>query len=155
MAQGDLTLFEETLEEYSESIDFEADTFKMSLVAATTTPTAADAGPAYSGGTTNFNGAAEVTAGGNYVAGGATLANPTFVEAAGTATFDVDDPATWSQNASNPTNARWGLIYDDTTTPKHAIGFVDLGSTFDMTTGDLDVNIAAGGVLQLAIQTSV
>lgn len=155
MAQGDLTLFEETLEEYSESINFETDAFKMSLVVATTTPTAADAGPAYSGGTTNYGGANEVTAGGNYVAGGASLASPTFVEAAGTCTFDATDPPAWSQHASNPTDARWAVIYDDTTTPKHAIAFVDLGSTFDMSTGDLTVTLASGGILQLVIQASV
>jgi hypothetical protein len=155
MAQGDLVLFEETIEEYSESINFETDTFKMSLVVAATTPTAADAGPAYSGGTTNYGGANESTAGGNYTAGGATLANPAFSEAAGVVTFDADDPASWAQDASNPTDARWAVIYDDTTTPKHAIAFVDLGSTFDMTTGDLTITLASGGILQLEIQASV
>jgi len=159
MAQGDLTMFQDTLismgEGGLEAIDFESDTFKMSLVKAATTPAAGDVVPAYSGGTTNFNGAAECTAGGNYTAGGAALANPVWSEAAGVATFDVDDPATWASNASNPTDARWAIIYDDSTTAKYAICFIDLGATFDMTTGDLDINIAAGGVFQSAIQASV
>ena len=107
MAQGDLTMFQETLvamgEGGLEAIDFETDTFKMSLVKAATTPLASDPVPAYSGGTTNFNSTAECTAGGNYAAGGAALAAPTWTEAAGVATFDVTDPATWSVNASNPT----------------------------------------------------
>lgn len=159
MAQGDLTLFEETLVGYGEGtsqIDFESDTFKMALLTSAITPTAADAVPAYSGGTTNFNGAGdECTAGGSYTAGGAALANPSWVEAGGTATFDVDDPATWAQNAANPAAAKWALIYDDTTTIKWAIAFIDLGTAFDMTTGDLTVAIAAGGVFQASIQASV
>lgn len=161
MAQGDLTLFEETLVQYGEGasqIDFESDSFKIGLIKSAANggddPAASDAVPAWSGGTTNFSGS-EVTAGGNYVAGGATIANPSWVEAAGTATFDGDDPAVWSQNASNPTDARWAIIYDDTTTIKSAIAFVDLGSDFNMTTGDLTITLAAGGILQMAIQASV
>ena len=159
MAQGDLTMFEETLvamgEGGLEAIDFESDTFKMSLVKAATTPTAADAVPAYSGGTTNFNGAAEVDAGGNYTDGGAALATPTWTEAAGVATFDCADPAVWSSDGANPTDARWAIIYDDSTTIKYAVCFIDLGATFDMTTGDLTIAIATGGVFQSSIQASV
>ena len=159
MAQGDLTMFQETLvamgEGGLEAIDFETDTFKMSLVKAATTPLVSDAVPAYSGGTINFNGAAEVDAGGAYTDGGATLANPVWSEAAGTATFDADDPATWTKNAASPTDARWAIIYDDSTTIKYALCFIDLGATFDMTTGDLDINIAAGGVFTSVIQASV
>lgn len=162
MAQGDLTLFEETLEEYSESINFETDSFKIGLIKSAANggvdPAAGDSGPAWSGGTTNYSDS-EVTAGGNYSAGGAAISNPTFVEAAGVATFDADDPATWSQDASNPTNARWAIIYDDTGTGsplvKHAIAFIDLGSDFDMTTGDLTITLASGGILKLSIQASV
>lgn len=162
MAQGDLTLFEETLEEYSESINFETDTFKIGLIKSAANggvdPAAGDANPAWTGGTTNYQ-SSEVTPGGNYAANGAALANPAFTEAAGVATFDADDPAAWSQNASNPTNARWAIIYDDTGSGsplfKPAIGFIDLGSDFDMTTGDLTITLASGGILQLSIQASV
>lgn len=159
MAQGDLTMFQETLvamgEGGLEAIDFESDTFKMSLVKIGTTPLAGDAVPAYSGGTTNFNGVAEVDAGGNYTDGGAALATPTWVESAGTATFDIGDPATWSSHASNPTDAGWAIIYDDSTTVKYAICFIDLGGTFNMTTGDLTIAIASTGVFTSAIQASV
>lgn len=159
MAQGDLTMFEETLvamgEGGLEAIDFESDTFKMSLVVAGTTPTAADPVPAYSGGTTNFNGAAEVSNAGSYTDGGNALANPSWTEVGGAVTFDADDPAAWTANASNSTDAKWAIIYDDSTTIKYAICFIDLGTAFDMTGGSLTVNLAATGVFVSTIGASV
>ena len=157
MAQGDFTLFEEVLNALDE-IDWDADTFKVSLVKdGGSDPTAADSVPAYSGGTTNWNGASdEVDDGGNYTNGGATVASPTFVEAGGDATFDDDGSnVSWSSHASNDTAARWAIMYDDTTTIKHAIGFIDLGTAFDMTTGDLTITFAATGILKFEIQASV
>lgn len=162
MAQGDLTIFEEALvpmfedDANNQQIDFENDTFKMSLVKdGGSDPTAADPAPAYSGGTTNWNGASdEADDGGTYTNGGATLSSPTLSEAGGTVTFDCGN-ATWAADASNDTAVKWAIIYDDTTTIKHAIAFIDLGTAFDMTSGDLTVNIASGGVFQASIQPSV
>lgn len=165
MAQGDYTLFQEWLvpmledDSNGQRIDLEGDVYKIGLIKSAANggddPAAADAAPAWSGGTTNY-GTSEVTAGGNYSAGGATISGPTGSEAAGTYTWDDDGSnVSWAQNASNPTNARWGIVYNDTLTIKHAIGFIDLGSDFDMTTGPLTINIAAGGLIQFAIQASV
>jgi len=144
MAQGDVTFFEETWAAMHEDMNLETDTFKMCILDTGATPAAADAVPAYSGGTTNFN-TDEVANGGNYATGGATLANPAITEAAGAVTFDTDDPATWSQDGSNPTDALYGLVYDDTTTIKYALCWIDIGGAFNMTTGDLDINVHASG----------
>lgn len=162
MAQGDFTLFDELTvilgegDSNGQHIDFETDTFKVSLVLDSgADPTAADTLPAYSGGTTNWNaGTEESTSVGNYTVGGEAITTPTWVESAGSATFDGVD-VTWAQHASNPSSARWGIMYDDTTTIKHAIGFIDLGSDFDMTTGPLTITFAGTGILVMAIQASV
>lgn len=140
MAQGDVVFFDQFLVDCMEKVhNLESDTIKLALVDSTTTPATTTAVPTWgSGGTTNFS-SNEVTAGGNYTAGGAACGNPSVTLSGGAAEFDCDDPATWSQAAGNPTDARWAILYNDTSTNKSCIGYVDLGSAFDMTTGDLTV----------------
>ena len=140
MALGDVTLFEEFSDEISNVHDLDADTFKMALIS--------DASPSLATATPNLSDFTECTPGGNYTSGGNTLTTPTFTEAAGTATFDFDD-LTISQNASNPTDARWGLVINSTQA-NAAVGLVDLGSTYDMTTGDLVFTVNASGMFTLA-----
>ena len=146
MAQGDFAFFNEFLEDEGLKIhNLNTDTLKLALTDGTTTPTAATANPRWgAGGTTNFAAEEVAPVGGNYVTGGTDITN-TYSESAGTGTLDGAD-VTWSSNASNPTNARWGILYNDTSTGKEAVGFLDLGSTFDMTTGDLVVTWNASGI---------
>ncbi len=143
MAQGDGVLFDQALLDMAESKhDFEAGAFFLGLVDAVTTPTSTTADPRWgAGGTTNFK-AREVTPGGNYAADGKSLANPSATLNAGLVDIDMDDPAVWSSNASNPTDATWGIIYNNQAA-KEAVAFVDLGGAFDMTTGDLTVTFGA------------
>jgi len=151
MAQGDVTIFDAFLENVFDSgiHDFGStpNTIKVALIKSAANggddPAVTDAVPCWgAGGTTNFA-TAEVTPGGNYTTGGATCASASASLSGGVLQVDFGDPATWSQNASNPTNARWGIVYDDTATNKNAIAFVDLGSDFDMTTGDLTITWGA------------
>lgn len=147
MAQGTVEVFDQFLENVFDSgiHDFGAtpNTIKCALTDGTTTPTTTTADPRWgTGGSTNFL-SEEVTPGGNYSTGGATCATPSATLSGGELQLDFGDPATWSQHASNPTNARWGIIYDDTAAGKQCIGFVDLGSSFDMTTGDLTITWGA------------
>lgn len=130
--------------------NLETDTIKVGLTdGSVTTPIATTADPRWgAAGTTDLS-AEEVTPGGNYSAGGATIANPAVTLTGGLAQFDADDPPTWSQDASNPTDATWGIVYNDTATGKNAIGFVDLGGAFDMTTGDLSISWNANGIVRL------
>jgi hypothetical protein len=150
MAQGDLAFHDAALVAVLEKMhDLEADTIKLALITSAVTPDITDADPRWgAGGTTNYA-TNEVTPGGNYSAGGATLANPSVTLTGGLAMFDADDPATWAQHASNPTNARWGIVYNDTDAGKRVLGFLDLGSTFDMTTGPLAVAWNANGLARL------
>ena len=145
MAAGDISVFDEAKAYMIDGGWEAADTIKLALLTSATAPTDADATPALSDYT-------QVTAGGNYVAGGETLdtlAN-CVTESGGTMTFDdTGASVTWSQNGSNPTNARYGLIYNDTNSDQ-AIAWLDLGSTIDMSAGDLTVTWNASGIFTIA-----
>lgn len=150
MAQGDVTFFNEFKEDIGLKIhDLENDVFKLGLITNSVTPTAATTDPRWgAGGSTNLS-SNQVTPGGNYTTGGPTIANNTYVETSGTASFDGDNISIL-QNASNPTNARWGIIYNNTSAGKEAVGFLDLGSVFDLSSGDLTVTWAVAGLGTLA-----
>lgn len=143
MAQGTVVFFDDALLDIAEGLmDLETGTYLLALVTATAPPVITTAVPHWGGtGTTNLK-TNEVTPGGNYATNGKALANPTVTNNSGTIEIDMDDPATWAQNVGNPTNATWGVIYEDGVN-KHALGFVDLGGAFDMTTGDLSVSWGA------------
>ena len=150
MAAGDMHVFDEHLLQMgNEQHDLNAtDIIKLALVTNTSPPVETSADPHWGGtGTTDLS-LNEVTAGGNYVAGGITLTTPTYTEAAGTVTFDASDPAspTWAQNAGNPTDARWAVIYNNSDTRKGAICYIDLGAVIDMSAGDLTIAFGASGI---------
>ena len=149
MAQGDVTVFEEAKAYLIDGGWEAADVIKLAICDNTTTPTAADAVPSISGGTTNYT---EVGASGSYTSGGETLdtlAN-CVTEAAGVMTFDdTGASVTWAQNASNDTDAYWGIIYNDTDATNRAIAYIDLGGPVDMTAGDLTVTWNASGIFTI------
>jgi hypothetical protein len=89
-----------------------------------------------------------VTPGGNYSTGGPALASSTYSETAGTATFDAADVSI-AQDAANPNNARWAIIYNDTSAGKEAVAFLDLGGVTDLTAGNLAVTWSANGIFSL------
>lgn len=143
MAQGDVVFFDQWLVDLAEAKhDHELGAFFLGLVTNVTVPLVTTADPRWgAGGTTNFK-TTEVTPGGNYVADGKSLANPSVTLNGGLAEIDWDDPGAWLQNAANPANATWGIIYNNQAA-KECVGFVDLGGAFDMTTGDLTVTFGA------------
>lgn len=146
MAQGDVVFFDQYLVDVQEKVhNQETDTIKVGFVTSTTTPTATTADPRWgAGGTTNFS-SNEVTAGGNYSAGGPAAANNSVTLSSGAGVFDADDISI-TQDGSNPTNARWGIIYNDTATGKNALGFVDYGSDTDLSAGDFSITWNASGI---------
>ena len=143
MAQGDFIWFDQALVDMAEAKhNLETGTFLMGIVTNATVPADTTGDPRWgAGGTTNFK-TNEVTPGGNYVADGAALANASVSLTGGLAEIDWDDPATWAQHASNPTNAYYGIIYNNQAA-KECVGYVDLGGVFNMTTGNLTVTGAA------------
>ena len=146
MAAGDISVFDEAKAYMIDGGWEAADTIKLALLTSATAPTDADTTPALGDYT-------QVTAGGNYVAGGETLdtLGNCVTEASGTMTFDdTGASVTWAQNGSNPTNARYGLIYNDTDAGDLAIAWLDLGANVDLSAGDLTITWNASGIFTIA-----
>lgn len=150
MAAGDVVLFNEFKEDVGQKIhNLSTDTFKLGLVTNGVTPAASTVDPRWSaGGSTNLS-SSQVTPGGNYVTGGPTLTSSTWSETAGVAAFDAADVSI-AANASNPNNARWGIIYNDTSAGKEAVAFVDLGGVTDLTAGAFSITWSASGIFALS-----
>ena len=118
-----------------------SDTIKVALVTTSTTPSTSDSDPRWgAGGGQNYS-TNEVAAGGNYSAGGVTLSGTTVTQASNVVNFNATSPITWAANASNPTTARWAIIYDSTTANKEVLGYIDLGGVTSLVSG-LQINIA-------------
>lgn len=90
----------------------------------------------------------QVTPGGNYADGGPTIANNTVTLTGGAGVFDGDDIAI-TADGSNPTDARWDIIYNDTAAGKNAIGFVDNGADIDLSLGDFSITWSGSGISSL------
>lgn len=128
-------LFNEAVPKFGNgTIDLDSDTIKWAFITDAYTPDATDANPCWgSGGTTDLS-VYEVTPGGTYPAGGVALTSVTYAQAGGTTTFDSDD-LSLSQDPSNPVDARWLVLYDDTAAAKDALGFADLDGLTDLSSG--------------------
>lgn len=154
MAAGDFVFFDQFLTDLGNKIhDMDTDTYKFGLVTATTTPANTAAAPHFGGtGTTNYA-TNQVSAGGNYAAGGPAIANPSWAVAAAILKYDFDDVSIL-QNASNPTNARWAIVYNDTDANKRCVGYLDLGTTVDLSAGDFGYTPdATNGVARIGVGT--
>ena len=149
MAAGDVIVFDQFLVDVQEKIhDLETDSIKVALITSAVTPAATDADPRWgAGGTTNFS-TSQVTPGGNYTTGGSAAATPSVTLSGGAAVFDAGDISI-AQHASNPTNARWGILYNDTAAGKQCIGYVDLGTTIDLSAGAFSITWNASGITSM------
>ena len=151
MARGDFTLFEEFANQLgSENHDFEVgqDVIKLGIIDDTSgEPSAAQATPTWA----TYVGD-EVTDTGGYTANGITLANQSFDEVAGVATFDADN-ITIAQDPAGFINAQWGILYNDTNGTDMAIGYLDIGGGVDVSerAGQVAINWHASGILTVTI----
>jgi hypothetical protein len=149
MAAGDITVFQVHLQDIGRAVhNLETGDISLGLIVDETTPTAGTTGPAWGAGVTTDLSAAEVTPGGNYAADGPSIGG-TYSQTSGTATFDVTD-VDIEQDGSNPTDARWGIIYNETATNNEAIAFLDLGVNIDLSAGDFAITWHANGVYQIS-----
>ena len=149
MAAGDVTVFNVHLQDLGRGVhNLETGDISLGLITTSTTPTAATTGPAWGAGVTTNLSTNEVTPGGNYASGGPSIGG-TYSQTSGTATFDVTDVSITS-DGSNPTNARWGIIYNETATNNEAIGFIDLGTDVDLSAGDFTITWSGSGVYTIS-----
>lgn len=144
MARGDVTVFDEAKAKMLDGDWASTDHFYCAICDNTTTPAAGTATPTLG----DFT---EVGTGGTYVSGGTDLGTLADLvsEADGTMTFDSSTNPTWAQNASNDTDAYWGIIYNYTDAGHDALAFVDLGGPVDMTAGDLTITWNASGIFTI------
>jgi len=132
------------------TIDLDGDTFKCALYQSTSNVA-----------TTSINALAtatnEVANANGYTTGGVTLVTPTWVENAGTVTFDANDLTdAWTATGGNIV-ARFAVIYDDTVAapvakPIIAHCLLD-NSPADVTTTDgntLTINFNASGIFTVS-----
>lgn len=143
MAAGDITWFDEAKAYMLDGGWEAADDIKVAVLDNTTTPAASDATPAL-GDYTQVGTAGTYTAGGTSIGTWGTL----VTETGGTVTIDSATNPTWAQDASNDTDAYWGLIYNDTQSDQ-AIAFVELGGPVDMSAGSLTITWNASGIATL------
>ena len=146
MAQGDVFTWDQWMVDLAEALmDHETGTFYYALTDSTALAQT-DAIPHWNGtGTTNIQANEVSPTTGNYTPNGFALVNPTVTLVGGDAEIDFDDPSTISQHASNPTNAAYAVIYNNAAT-KHCVCWIDLGGTFNMTTGDLTITFGAPAI---------
>lgn len=151
MAQGTVNMLQEFLGSMGlGEFNLNTDLYKIGLISTAVTPTTSDTDPGWAAARTTDYSADQSTPGGNYTDGGIDITN-TWSEAAGVATFDAADHTILAQHASNPTSVRYGIIYNDTDTDKKAIGYIDMGSDFDATTGDIIVTWNAAGLFTFTL----
>lgn len=145
MATGDVTFFNEAKAYMLDGDWASTNDIKVAILDNTTTPTAATATPALG----DFT---EVGTAGSYTAGGTSIGTwaNLIAQSSGVVTFDSATNPSWSQNASNDTDAWWGLIYNDTLAGDPALAFVELGGPVDMSAGDLTITWNASGIAQIS-----
>lgn len=150
MAQGDITVLAQAKQDIGLEIhQLETDVIKLGLITNGITPAETNSDPRWqSGGGTDYSGY-QCIPGGNYANGGPTIANNVWTLASATVTFDADNVSI-TQHASNPTNARWGIIWNSSAPGEQALAFLDLGGVTDLTAGDFTVTWNASGIFTLA-----
>ena len=146
MAQGDVTFYQEANNQEYYFGWAGTDTMKCAILDNTTTPAAGDTTPGLGDYT-------EVGTAGTYTAGGESLGTVTnfFSQSAAVQTMDSTTNPTWAQDASNDSDAWWGLIYNDTQAGDPAIAFVELGGPVDMSASDLTITWNASGIATITI----
>lgn len=145
MARGDVVVFNAALAKMLDGDWASTDHFYLAICDNTAAPAADTATPVLG----DFT---EVGNSGTYTTGGTdlgTLADLVSVSST-TMTFDSATNPTWAQDASNDTDAYWGIIYNYTDAGKDAVAYVDLGGPVDMTAGDLTVTWNASGIFTIA-----
>ena len=142
MAAGDSKIFNEyVLQERKGTYD-EADAWRLSFVSDTFASVSADlATPTISSVT--------VTSGGN-VAASYLLASVAYTRATNVIKFDATDLAQILKNASNPTDVRCAVVYNDTEAGDPLVQIFDMttdGSTaLDLINNDFTFTFGAGGI---------
>ncbi len=146
MARGDVKFFAAFFQKALDGVAFDinaGDTLKLGIVTSATAPTVSTTDPRWgAGGTTDFSANQVPTA--TAYTGPITLTTPIFTRASGVIKLDFDDVVV-AQDAAGFTTGAYGIVYDDTTAGKYAIGFIDLGGPVSIVGGALTIAWNAAG----------
>jgi len=148
MATGDVTIFNQFVEDVGESVhDLENDTLKLAIITTGVTPAATDSAPQWSATSGVDYDGNEVSTGGGYTANGQTVGSVTYTISGATATLDGAD-VTLAQNGSGFTNGAWGILYNSSAASSQAIAFVELDSTGGLSevAGPININWHTDGI---------
>jgi len=151
MAAGDVTVFNEFLEDIGEGFhDFETDTVKLALISSGITPLVNTESPRWDVSSSQDYRTYQVSTGGAYPDGGFTVP-VTFRRTTGVVTLNDDngdielDPDPLGFN-----NARWGILYNASAANKNAIAFVDFGDVgLDETAGAVRIYWNMSGIFTI------
>lgn len=140
MAVGDILWFNQAALDLGNKLhDLSSDQLKVGLINSAVTPDETTADPRWgAGGSTNLS-SNEVATGASYAAGGPSLASVTWALQSGNPELRANAVVV-AQDAGGFTDARWGIIYNNTDAGKRAIGFVDLGSARSIVGGPLTLD---------------
>lgn len=140
MAVGDIRWFGQGLHDLGKKLhDLSADSLKLGLITSTTTPAVNTPVPHFGGsGTTNLA-TNQVSTGTAYASGGPTLSTVTWTNVSGVPTLRAAQVVI-NQDATGFTNARWGIIYNNTNAAKQALAYIDLGSDRSIQAGSLTLD---------------
>lgn len=143
MALGQVKFFTQFKVDLGKEIhNLDTHVFRAGLITDAVTPAENDPAPHWGGtGTTNYA-SSQVTPGGNYSSGGPTLSNVSYSDDGGVIHWRGSKIAI-AQNPSNPTNARWIILYNNTDSNKRAVAFIDLGSVRDITASPLEFRFSS------------
>jgi len=121
------------------TIDMDNDTFKAALLDDGHTPSAAH---------THYTDVSgdELANGNGYTTGGATLANVSWGQTGGTATFDADDPS-WTEASFT---ARYAVIYSDTAGNDELVCLIDFSENKTVSNGTFTIQFNESGIFTLA-----
>lgn len=141
MATGDIRWFAQGLHDLGNKLHaLGTDVLKLGLITSTTTPTIGTLVPHFGGtGTTNLA-TNQVIAGTSYTSGGPTLTGVAWTNVGNTVPTLRAGVITIAQDAAGFTNARWGIIYNNTNAAKQALGFIDLGADRSIQSGSLTLD---------------
>lgn len=147
MAAGDVIVFiQGEIDKDSGLLNLASTTeWKLALLTDSVTPVATETTPRFgAGGSTNYA-LTECSAGGNYPAGGVDINNNSVARDGSEIVFDDTGEVLIAANPANPTDARWGILYN-TASANRCYLFVDLGAVRDLTAGLLRIVWNTNGI---------
>jgi hypothetical protein len=157
MAAGTTTIitnYVQSMANNSPANKWGSDVIKVALITSSTTPSKTDSNPCWgAGGAQNYS-TNELANAGGYTTGGVTLAGCTVTQASNLVNLNATSPISWAANAGSPVNARWAIIYDNTTANKEVLAFIDLGGVTSLVPGlQINLNGVSSGT-QIVLQAT-